>query len=59
MQRFLKIPVVTVALAVLALAAGVWWWHARSGSQLSFLTAVVKRGDVCGHHQCQRHDRAQ
>ena len=46
MQRFLKIPVVTVALAVLALVAGVWWWQARSGSQLSFLTAVVKRGDV-------------
>jgi HlyD family secretion protein len=46
MQRFLKIPVVAVALAVLALAAGVWWWHARSGSQLSFHTALVKRGDV-------------
>jgi len=25
---------------------GVWWWHARDNSKLSFLTAVVKRGDV-------------
>ncbi len=46
MRRFLKIPVVAVALAVLALVAGVWWWHARNNSQLSFRTAVVKRGDV-------------
>src|SRR5690348_17344152 len=46
MQRFLKISVVPAAIAVLILGAGIWWRHARSGSQLSFLTAAVKRGDV-------------
>jgi HlyD family secretion protein len=46
MQRFLKIPVLAVAVAALAIAAGVWWWHSRSNSQLSFLTATVKRGDI-------------
>lgn len=46
MQRYLKTSVVVVAGAVLALVAGIWWWHARDNSQLSYLTAVVKRGDI-------------
>ena len=46
MQRFLKIPVIAVVIAVLALGAGAGWWHARNNSQLSFRTAAVKRGDV-------------
>src|SRR5579859_2783941 len=46
MQRALKIPVVAVAMAVLILGVGGWWWHTRGSSKLSFLAAVVKRGDV-------------
>ena len=46
MQRFLKTPVVDMVIAVVAIGAGVVWWHARGHAQLSFLTAVVKRGDV-------------
>jgi HlyD family secretion protein len=46
MQRFLKIPVIAIVIAVLILGAGAVWWHGRGGSKLSFLTAVVKRGDV-------------
>jgi HlyD family secretion protein len=45
-QRFLKTPVIAALIAVLILGAGVVWWHARGSSQLSFLTAVVKRGDI-------------
>ena len=46
MQRFLKIPIIVAGVAVLAIGAGAWWWHARSSSQLSYRTALVKRGDV-------------
>src|ERR1017187_864855 len=46
MRRFLKIRVIAIVVAVLVIGAGAAWWHARSGSKLSFLTAVVKRGDV-------------
>src|SRR5580704_19374253 len=46
MQRFLKIPIVLTAIALLALGAGFWWWHARSSSQMSYRMALVKRGDV-------------
>ncbi|HLZ54254.1 MAG TPA: efflux RND transporter periplasmic adaptor subunit [Verrucomicrobiae bacterium] len=46
MQRALKMPVVAVAVAVLILGVGGWWWHTGGSSKLSFLTAVVKRGDV-------------
>ena len=46
MRRFLKIPVVVAGIAVLAMGAGAWWWHARGSSQLSYRTSVVKRGDV-------------
>lgn len=46
MQRFLKIPIAAGAVVVLAAGTALWWWHAREGSQLSFRTAVVKRGDV-------------
>lgn len=46
MQRFLKIPVIAVVIVVLAFGAGAWWWHSQSGSELSYRTAVVKRGDV-------------
>jgi HlyD family secretion protein len=46
MQRFLKTPVIVIAIAVLVIGAGAAWWHARGNSKLSFLTTVVKRGDV-------------
>ena len=46
MQRFLKIAIIVAGVAVLAIGAGAWWWHARSSSQLSYRTALVKRGDV-------------
>jgi HlyD family secretion protein len=47
MQRFLKMPVIVIAVVVLVGGAGAWrWWHSRNGSKLSFSTAVVKRGDV-------------
>ncbi|MGH7993366.1 MAG: efflux RND transporter periplasmic adaptor subunit [Limisphaerales bacterium] len=46
MKRLLKIPVVVVAIAVLVMVAGLWWWHARNSSPSSFRAAVVKRGDV-------------
>lgn len=46
MKRLLKIPVVTVAIAVLVMVAGLWWWHARNSSPFFFHAAVVKRGDV-------------
>ena len=46
MQRFLKIPVVGAVIVLLAIGAGVGWWHARNSPPLSFRTAVVKRGDV-------------
>ncbi len=46
MQRFLKTPLLAILIVILAGAAGDWWWHAGNHSQLSFRTAVVKRGDV-------------
>src|SRR5665213_1242125 len=47
MKQFLKWPVVIVLAGVILVSGvGAWWWHSRSGSQLSFLTAVVKRGDI-------------
>jgi HlyD family secretion protein len=45
MQRILKISI-AAAIAVAILLVGLWWWHARGNSKLSFLTVVVKRGDV-------------
>ena len=46
MQRFLKIPVAAAVIVVAMLGTGIWWWHARGNSKLSFLTATVKRGDI-------------
>ena len=46
MQRFLKIPVAAAVIVVAMLGTGIWWWHARGNSRLSFLTATVKRGDI-------------
>jgi HlyD family secretion protein len=48
MPRFLK-TFIAIPAAALAVGAGVWWWHGREPSQLSFRTAVVKRGDVAGN----------
>jgi len=45
MKRILKISM-AAAIAVAVLGAGIWWRHARSSSQVSFRTAVVKRGDL-------------
>jgi len=46
MQRFLKTPVITIAIAVLVVSVGAVWWHGRGNGKLSFRMAVVKRGDV-------------
>jgi HlyD family secretion protein len=46
MRRFLKTPFIAILIVILVGGAGAWWWHARNDSQLSFLTAVVKRGDI-------------
>ncbi len=46
MQRILKLPVIVIAVMILAGGVGAWWWHARGNSKLSFCTAVVKRGNV-------------
>ncbi|HWD92624.1 MAG TPA: efflux RND transporter periplasmic adaptor subunit [Verrucomicrobiae bacterium] len=46
MKRFLKLPTLVVAIIVLAIAGGLWWWHTRGSSPSSYRTAVVKRGDV-------------
>jgi HlyD family secretion protein len=35
-----------IVIAVFAAGIGAWWLHEWSGNQLSFRTAVVKRGDV-------------
>jgi HlyD family secretion protein len=39
-------PVTWIVIAIFAVGIGAWWWHERDGNQLSFRTAVVKRGDV-------------
>jgi HlyD family secretion protein len=39
-------PATWIVIAVFAAGTGAWWWHERDGRQLSFRTAVVKRGDV-------------
>jgi HlyD family secretion protein len=46
MQRFLKTPAIVTAVVILAGGAAIWWWRARGDPQLSFRTAVVKRGDL-------------
>lgn len=46
MQPFRKTFIIAVAVLVLSGGVGVWWWRARNHPQLSFRTAVVKRGDI-------------
>jgi HlyD family secretion protein len=46
MRRFLRKPIIAIAILALAGGAGAWWWHARNGATLTYTTAVVKRGDV-------------
>jgi len=46
MLRFLKRPIITIAVLALVGGSGVWWWHSRGGAKLSFTTATVRRGDV-------------
>ena len=46
MMDLLKKPIVTMAIAAVALGAGFWWWHSRNTDKLSFSTVTVKRGDV-------------
>jgi HlyD family secretion protein len=48
MPRFLK-TFIAILIAAFAVGAGAWWWHTRDHSQLSFRTAVVKRGDVAAN----------
>src|SRR5258705_9797690 len=35
-----------VAVGIIALGAGIWWWRARDGHTLTFTTTALKRGDV-------------
>ncbi|MGZ4962952.1 MAG: efflux RND transporter periplasmic adaptor subunit [Limisphaerales bacterium] len=44
MKRFFQ-KLVGIA-AVLAIAAGVWWWQSHDSTKLSFTTVAVKRGAV-------------
>jgi HlyD family secretion protein len=46
MQRFLKKPFIAILIVILAVGTVIWWWHERSGHQLLFRTAVLKRGDI-------------
>lgn len=46
MQSLFKKPVFIGAAAVLVLGGTILWWRLHSGSDLSFRTAIVKRGDV-------------
>jgi HlyD family secretion protein len=46
MQRLPKTRFIAILILILAGGTGVWWWHARGNSKLSFRTAEVKRGDV-------------
>jgi HlyD family secretion protein len=39
-------PVAWIVIAAVAVVITAWWWHERSGHQLLFRTAVVKRGDI-------------
>jgi HlyD family secretion protein len=39
-------PATWIVIAVFAAGTGAWWWHERDGHQLSFRTALVKRGNV-------------
>jgi HlyD family secretion protein len=39
-------PATWIVIAVFAVGIGAWLWREREGRQLSFRTAVVKRGDV-------------
>jgi HlyD family secretion protein len=45
-QRLLKTPFIAILIVILAVGAGLWWWHVRDRSNSSFRTAVVKRGEV-------------
>ncbi len=45
-RTVLKTALVGIAILALAGGAGAWWWQARSDSKLSFVTAVVRRGDL-------------
>src|SRR6267142_5354289 len=45
-HRLLSRPVITFGVVALVAGTGAWWWRARSEPGLSFVTAVVKRGDV-------------
>jgi HlyD family secretion protein len=45
MRRFLKTPAIVIVVVVLVGGAGAWW-RSRGGPQLSFSTALVKRGDL-------------
>ena len=48
MKKWLALNKVATWIVIVVFAAGIgaWWLHERSGNQLSFRTAVVKRGDV-------------
>src|SRR5438552_8749928 len=45
MRRFLKTPFIVIVVVVLVGGAGAWW-RSRGNPQLSFSTALVKRGDL-------------
>jgi HlyD family secretion protein len=45
MQHIFKKPLIAV-IAIIAVAGIVLWWHFHGGSEMTFRTAAVKRGDV-------------
>lgn len=44
--RLFKSPILVIAVVLAAGALFAWRWHVRNSNQLSFTTAVVRRGDV-------------
>src|SRR5215831_17131498 len=46
MPRFVKNPILAVAVLLLAGAAIAWRWHFNHSNSVSFTTAAVKRGDL-------------
>ncbi len=46
MQRFLKPPILVIAIVLLVLGVGGLWWRAHAGGQIAYRTATIKRGDL-------------
>jgi HlyD family secretion protein len=46
MQRVFKSPILALVIIILLVGTAVLWWRFHQSSELSFRTAIVKRGDV-------------